>query len=418
MSIELKFCFSIDEIYYLKDNIYMIKTIPYNVSNNGNLIFNNYPYNVKYFYVSAEMLDNNYLKWEYSNYNKLHDDQNHIYEGNGSVIQGGYYEFPYKYKTNWNKFDMRTNLDKNIFGEYRTSDKLENYFNVERISKEYKNIDNLCVDKSNNLNNVYLYAFKVGQGDMSLLITSEKNAYLIDCNMYSHNNLKYFKIIKEILEYHNVKGNRLKAIVVTHKHLDHIRGLDNFIRSSGIGVDNFIMNFDYHHNTIPVINLLESAKENIPCFINLNSPCEIIEGDTIISFKNPNDITVNAPNINDSSIVICVEYKNNRIYLTGDAGYSTLEYNLDCYSCIPKNFESVYKVSHHGSRTGTSCSLINNLNIKNAYISAGYSKKYNHPHKESLQILKSNYTYIDIFKNANYNYICFKCNGRSITKYY
>lgn len=60
----------------------------------------------------------------------------------------------------------------------------------------------------------------------------------------------------------------------------------------------------------------------------------------------------------------------------------------------------ILKVSHHGSRTGTDCRLIHKITPSEAFISAGSSRKYRHPHKEVVDILKYFGSNIIISKNV------------------
>ena len=47
----------------------------------------------------------------------------------------------------------------------------------------------------------------------------------------------------------------------------------------------------------------------------------------------------------------------------------------------------VIKVGHHGSKTSTDKSFINQINPTYSVISVGRSNRYNHPHEEVLKIL-------------------------------
>lgn len=152
----------------------------------------------------------------------------------------------------------------------------------------------------------------------------------------------------------------------------------------------------------------------LPVWINLNKPCLLVEGKTKIYFKNPDATTELAADINDSSIVMQVEHGTNQLYLTGDACSSVLCDAIGCASMkLPK--EKVLKVSHHGSRTGTNSSFIKKLLPNEAFISAGYSRKYQHPHKECIDVLKANG--IDpILSKKIKTTVKYKCSGTGIKR--
>ncbi|MCK5133575.1 MAG: MBL fold metallo-hydrolase [Candidatus Sabulitectum sp.] len=238
-----------------------------------------------------------------------------------------------------------------------------------------------------------LYCFNVGQGDSSLLIVNG-NAYLIDTNIYSGVVLnRFINKLREILYEEGILSG-IKALIITHKHLDHLRGAHRFIASGAIPVHHLVMNHKYRHATKCVADFIKSAEENIRPngWIDASRPFNINEGIFKLDFLNPTRATNSiekAPDINDSSIVFTVydtrEPQGCRFVLTGDASFPILE------KCLPKTSAtcSILKVSHHGSRTGTSVKLMRLINPYYASISVGNSRKYNHPHKESKKILKT-----------------------------
>lgn len=59
----------------------------------------------------------------------------------------------------------------------------------------------------------------------------------------------------------------------------------------------------------------------------------------------------------------------------------------------------VLKVGHHGSHTSTSEEFLNKVNLKYAVISCGKGNDYGHPHKETMETLKSKtFQYIEPMK--------------------
>jgi beta-lactamase superfamily II metal-dependent hydrolase len=208
---------------------------------------------------------------------------------------------------------------------------------------------------------------------------------------------------------------RIKGLIITHQHLDHIRGAAKIISDGVFLFDYLLMNFDYKHDTNAVANFLKAvkAKKSVTC-VNINNPCEIVEGDTRICFKNPNSLTRNADDINDSSIVMCVRYGSNYMYLTGDASHSILQNTLQCKS-LKFATDKVLKVSHHGSRTGTNDSLINLIDPNYAFISAGTSRRYIHPHEECMLALQRKPRKV-IVSNEHHHTIEYRCTGTQIIR--
>ena len=53
----------------------------------------------------------------------------------------------------------------------------------------------------------------------------------------------------------------------------------------------------------------------------------------------------------------------------------------------------ILKVGHHGSKTSSSKSFINEINPKNSIISVGKNNRYGHPNKEALNNLSDSKIY-------------------------
>lgn len=258
------------------------------------------------------------------------------------------------------------------------------------ISVEFQPASILAQDSQRGFKGARLYCFNVGQGDSSLLVLNG-NAYLIDTNIYAGMNFDGF--IRHLLTILNKEGleDRIKALVITHKHVDHLRGAHRLLTEASIRFEHFVYNPMYSHPLPTVRDLLHAAEQQIPRggWVDASRPFQIKEGEFLLDFLNPTDSTNTkkvAPDINDSSIVFTVQRQSegeSRFILTGDTSYPVLE---GLFSNInPK--PSVLSVSHHGSRTGTSMQLRRMLTPDQAHISAGRANNYGHPHQETLDVL-------------------------------
>ena len=410
--------FSIDEIIMLSEKEFLLNVIPDTKS-----VFNP-PYHLRKIKITYELLEKTYYNYVLP---KSKHNENHF---KGSVIQGGYYSIPTEAIKNIDLFNtdkVIINAENNIF------DKSEAHilaFNEEEIAKnkikgdrEYEHLN--C--KNNVLNNVYLYCFNVGQGDSALLITSSGSAYLIDSNFVDVKMAnKIVDEIKSILKKHKLKSKELKGVIITHKHLDHIRGLKYVLDNDLLKFENLLINCDYIHSTKAVYDLLKSANTKIPNWININKPGVIKEGDTYIVINNPGKDTFNCkvcPDINNSSIGLEVIFHKSIIYMTGDLSFNII--NKKFGKCICRlhpyhkcnninNFTGVIlKVSHHGSITGTDVNVLRNLNPGYAFISAGTSKKYKHPHNIVVNSIMKNAINLKISKKEKKT-ICYEVSMNSI----
>ena len=95
-------------------------------------------------------------------------------------------------------------------------------------------------------------------------------------------------------------------------------------------------------------------------------------------------------NENENSNVIYTELNGYKFMFMGDAGVEKEKDILDKYNI--SNVD-VLKVGHHGSKTSSSKSFINEINPKNSIISVGKNNRYGHPNKEVLNNLKGSKIY-------------------------
>ena len=98
----------------------------------------------------------------------------------------------------------------------------------------------------------------------------------------------------------------------------------------------------------------------------------------------------NYENENDNSSVIYTELNNHKFLFMGDAGVEVEEDLIEKYSL--KDID-VLKVGHHGSKTSSSKSFIDEINPKYSIISVGKNNRYGHPNKEVLENLEKSKIY-------------------------
>ena len=94
--------------------------------------------------------------------------------------------------------------------------------------------------------------------------------------------------------------------------------------------------------------------------------------------------------LNETSIVMRIDYGLVCAYLTGDIPKEILEGIVD-KPC------QILKVAHHGSKTGTSDQVLDKIKPQIAVIQAGKKNRFGHPHKEVVDLLESHH--IQILRN-------------------
>ena len=221
--------------------------------------------------------------------------------------------------------------------------------------------------------NDYLLMIDVGQGDSILIHTNNKNI-LIDTGGIRSYSKKEYSIVKNttipLLKKKGIK--KIDYLILTHGDYDHLGDTINLINNFKVKKilinSNKINNLE--KNIIKNFSNIEIAKRNYYFkigdaeFLQLNS---------------------NLDEENDSSLVFLVGINNKKILLMGDASIRSEKEILSNYNL--SNID-ILKAGHHGSRTSSSEKFIKEISPKLILISAGVNNKFNHPHKEVINLYK------------------------------
>jgi competence protein ComEC len=211
----------------------------------------------------------------------------------------------------------------------------------------------------------------VGQADAAL-IECNGEAMMIDGGNVSDSSLIVSYLKKEKIE-------KLKYVIGTHAHEDHIGGLAGVF--SKYEADNILCS-QTSYDTKAFENFKKYAKKQGKNIIIPEIGDILTLGKSQIKIIGPVD--KKADEINNRSIVIKLTYGNTSFLFEGDAEYDEehdiLNYGEDL-------FADVLKVGHHGSRTSTSYSYLREVMPDYAIISCGKKNDYGHPHEETLSRL-------------------------------
>lgn len=232
-----------------------------------------------------------------------------------------------------------------------------------------------------------------------------------------------------------VKLENIKLIICTHWHDDHIRGISNilenclnarFAMASSTDMSKFLLWVGLDSNKAKSDSSISSTNEITKCFEILTkrhlplkramqdrllyslkaqdidvkiwslSPSEQVldeydgEISTLISeYGKPNKkVIINTPN--DKSVALFIE-ANNKCVLLGSDLEVTLDKRkgwhciLESSTCINSKKVSVFKIPHHGSKTGYTKEIWENIIEPNAIAKLSpYNKGYKLPNEEML----------------------------------
>ena len=256
---------------------------------------------------------------------------------------------------------------------------------------ENKNNDELKMELNSPLTVLFL---NVGQAE-SILVKSDNHYMLIDAG----NNVDGKKIVAFLK---SINVSEFDYVFGTHAHEDHIGGLDNIIKN--FKINNFYMPSDVTTTTtfLEVLNALEKKE------IKFQTPVigtKLMLGNSEIEVMS---VKENQEDLNDTSIVLKLTYKNISILFTGDITSNTEKELLN------KNIEStVLKVAHHGSKYSNSAAFLRKVNPKYAVISCGINNEYFHPHQVVLDKLEKLNT--KVYRTDLLGTIVLESDGESIS---
>lgn len=239
----------------------------------------------------------------------------------------------------------------------------------------------------------------VGHGDSSIIYLNSgelQNVVIIDI-------VDADKLLEEL------KANKINVIdliVISHSDSDHCRGVNDFLEKFMAGgiVKNICFNLDKRQPTQTMRLFLKKFLE-----INAKQGVQLLSGknDTSVQkrelFSNkstrlflihPNVAesvqTYLSDNTNDTSIVCLLESDVCKVVFSGDlesAGWERLLKRIPDLKC------EVLKMPHHGAYydedAGVSLKqILETLKPKDIIISSGENKRYNHPARRTIELLK------------------------------
>ena len=236
---------------------------------------------------------------------------------------------------------------------------------------------------STNIYNIYknevnINFIDIGQGD-ACLIRGKQNNILIDTGGITFGKGDNGKsVLIPYLQKNGVK--KLDFVFISHLDADHCKNLGSL--SKEVEIKNLFFRKDGYRDFVKKYG--EVKAENI---YNIENNLKINLEDVDLEVLKAKDSTEE----NERSIIVRVTVNEKKILFTGDIGAFTenqlIKNDIDC---------DYLKVAHHGSKNSSSPEFLSVSSPKSSIISCGYKNRYNHPHKDALDRIKS--TGSDVFR--------------------
>ena len=242
--------------------------------------------------------------------------------------------------------------------------------------------------------NVTIKFIDVGQGEAILIALPEKTM-LIDAGP-TGSAPKIAQVLQEL------GRDKIDYLVATHPDEDHIGGMADVISSTQIGT---IYAPNKTNNTATYRKFLAAIQNN-------NLQITLAEAGTIIDQIDSYKLEIlwpkkdaNFPETNDYSIIIKLTVGNKTFLFTGDAPTNAI------LNSNPGHID-VLKLSHHGSRTGTTEVLIHKLSPTYAVLSYAVDNPYGHPMQSVLNALRKHS--VEVWGTGANGTITITCDGTNI----
>ncbi|PCI24483.1 hypothetical protein COB57_04770 [Candidatus Peregrinibacteria bacterium] len=226
-------------------------------------------------------------------------------------------------------------------------------------------------------NEYQIHFFHITEGDAILIKTPSGKNILIDTG-------KNQITLNKIQKYNSMFQNTIDILFITHGDSDHIGGTASIANKMNI---KSIVYSGANKPSRTFKNMEMQTKETPKNILFSNATWRIDQNILLETIAPLSNISYHDEHTNNDSLVFRLTFFNKKsILFTGDIEAETEKAILISGQDISAD---MLKVAHHGSKSSSIKTFIQNVSPKLAIIQAGKNNKFKHPHKETLKIFES-----------------------------
>jgi competence protein ComEC len=245
----------------------------------------------------------------------------------------------------------------------------------------------------------------VGQGDASLILFPDNRTMLIDAGYADPAYDNGSRVLLPLMNFLGIK--KIDYGVISHFDADHYKGFASLMKAGRMtniclspcsGDAQEVARFVAYAN-LSDVNVL--MPEDTTWMVN----------DCVVHFLSGRTMPLlQYQTQNDKSLCVMLKYGEKKFFFTGDAQKEREEYLMQRFGSVLDC--DVLKVTHHGSRFGTTDAFIKELSPDIATISVGVNNVYHHPGKDVIERLHNNN--VTIYRTDKEGAVILECDGRNI----
>ena len=229
--------------------------------------------------------------------------------------------------------------------------------------------------------NLKVFFVDVGQGDCTVIITPEGKNIIIDGGEDFEGKIVYPYLLDRGI-------TNINYMIISHFDSDHIGGLFSVLEN--LKVDKVIISKQLRmsENYYRFEDIVR--KKNIKTIVVKKGDIIKIENNILLDILWPNSTNVIEENdLNNSSIVCKIHYKEFSILFTGDIEEAAESTIIEQYENTNSLRSTVLKIAHHGSKTSSTQKFIERVSPQIALIGVGKNNKFGHPNESVIKILNN-----------------------------